>query len=264
MTPNAPPDDALVPVFGPDGTVKVVGLGGVGGIVARYVSIFLASLDRPIRLVCIDGDEFEPANASRMLFSHHGNKAAVTVDDLIEQTGDSHLSLLAVAEYVTAENIARLLRSGDHVLLAVDNHATRRLVSDHCAGLRDIVLISGGNDGIETSAAGRQLRGTYGNCQIHIRRAGEDLSPSLTRYHREIREPRDRLPTDKSCTELIASVPQILFANLAVASAMLNAFWLYLCGALHYSEVAFDIFEGRMQPVPLPAPRLPRAPAPVA
>lgn len=261
MSQAPPHDEVLVPDFPADGTVKVIGLGGVGGIVARYLSIFLGSLQRPARMVCIDGDEFEPSNATRMLFSRHGNKAVVTVEDLIDRFVDSNLSLVPVEEYVTQKNIDRLVREKDHVFLAVDNHATRRLISHHCARLRDIVLISGGNDGVEKDASGRELRGTYGNCQIYIRRDGEDLSPSLTRYHHEIENPEDILPTDQSCTELVLSVPQILFANLAVASAMLNAFWLYLCGALHYSEIAFDIFEGRMQPVPLPAPKLSRTPS---
>ena len=52
----------------------------------------------------------------------------------------------------------------------------------------------------------------------------------------------------------VASVPQILFANLMTASALLNALWLHLCGALHYSELVFDIAEGLMQPLALPGP----------
>ena len=73
--------------------------------------------------------------------------------------------------------------------------------------------------------------------------------PSLTRCHPEIQTPSDSLPTEQSCTELLASTPQILFANLAVASALLNTLWLHLCGALHYSEICFDIADGLMQPV---------------
>ena len=252
-------DQVLAPAMPPDSTVKVIGLGGVGSIVARYGSMFLASLGQPLRLVCIDGDSFEAGNATRMFFSRQGNKAAVTVDDLLDRFVDSELALLAIEEYVTPDNIARLIREGDTVLLAVDNHATRKLISDHCAGLRDVLLISGGNDGIEEDPDGKKLRGTYGNCQIYYRRAGEDASGSLTRYHQEIAHPSDALPTDKSCTELLASVPQVLFANLAAASAILNAFWLFACGALHYGELAFDIFEGRMQPLALPAPQ-PRTP----
>jgi hypothetical protein len=46
-----------------------------------------------------------------------------------------------------------------------------------------------------------------------------------------------------------------VFANLAVASAMLNTLWLYLCGASHYSELVFDIAQGLMPPVRLAAPK---------
>ena len=52
------------PVFAGDEittTIKIVGLGGVGSIVARYLAVFLASLEQPLRLVLIDGDTFEPS-----------------------------------------------------------------------------------------------------------------------------------------------------------------------------------------------------------
>ena len=62
-------DQQLSPVLACDGlTVRLIGLGGIGGIVARYTSIFLASLRCESNLLLIDGDEFEPKNASRMLF----------------------------------------------------------------------------------------------------------------------------------------------------------------------------------------------------
>lgn len=248
-------DQPLVPAL-PDGTaIKIIGLGGVGGIVARYGAMFLASLPAAVRLVLIDGDEFEASNASRMFFSGHGNKAAVTRADLLDRFVDSQMALVAVPEFVTAENIARLIHNGDIVILAVDNHATRKMINDYCARLADVCLISGGNDGVGPDNSGRFVRGTYGNCQVYLRRNGENLSPSLTRYHAEIENPTDHLPTDKSCTELVATVPQVLFTNLMTASAILNALWLYLCGVLHYSEITFDIADGLMRPMGLPAPK---------
>jgi hypothetical protein len=254
---KVPPDRALEPRLEGVTSVKVIGLGGVGGIVARYGAMFLASFGRAVRLVLIDGDRFELSNATRMYFSGHGNKAEVTRADLLPRFADSPLSVIAVPEYVTPENAGRLVRDGDLVILAVDNHATRKLVSGHCAArLRDVCLISGGNDGVGQDGSGRLLRGTYGNVQFYLKRGGQERSPSLTRYHVEIDRPGDKLPTDVSCTELVASVPQLLFTNLATASALLNTLWLYLCGALHYSELAVDIAEGRMAPLALPAPQL--------
>jgi hypothetical protein len=235
--------------------VKLIGLGGVGGPTARYGALYLASLDADARLVLVDGDVFEPSNATRMFFGGDGNKAEVVRQDLLGLLGDERLAIEAIDEYVTPDNIDNLIREGDIVLLAVDNHATRKMISDHCASHRDdICLISGGNDGVGQDSRGRELRGTAGNCQIYIRRGGADLTPSLTEFHDEIAKPGDDRPDEASCTDLVESVPQIVFANLMVAATMLNALWLYLCGALHYPEVAFDIAEGLMRPIRLPLP----------
>lgn len=238
----------FVPRLPDQARFKVVGLGGTGGILARYLALFLASAAEDVRLVLIDGDIFEPANAPRMFFGGLGNKARVTADALHPYFADSRLAVVAVEEYVTPENVRRLIRAGDHVLLTVDNHATRRLVSSHCARLADVCLVSGGNDPAGTDSTGVHRRGTYGNVQIFWRRRGRSLSPDLARHHPEIARPADRLPQEESCTAAAAGRPQLLFANLAVASAMLNALWLHLCGALHYSELALDIADGLMRP----------------
>src|SRR5262249_19117042 len=162
----------------------------------------------------------------------YGNKAAVVREELLPRFAESCLSLLAVEQYLEPSNIGQLIQQDDLVLLTVDNHATRRLVSEYCAQLCDVCLISGGNDGVGKDSSGVVRRGTYGNVQVFLRKDGQDITPSLTRFHREIASPADSLPTDKSCTELVISVPQILFTNLAVASAILNTFWLYLAGSL--------------------------------
>jgi molybdopterin/thiamine biosynthesis adenylyltransferase len=244
MKPAPATQTPLTPVLPDNASIKIIGLGGVGRHVAPDVCVFLAAQNRACRVVLIDGDKFEPSNASRMLFRTCGNKAAVARDELMDYLGDSQVALIAVEEFVTPDNVARLVRDGDIVFVTVDNHATRKLINDHCGTLANVCVISGGNDGVADG-----LRGTYGNVQVHLRRDGMAQTPSLTQYHPEIENPGDHLPTDKSCTELIASVPQILFANVTVAAAMLNTFWLHLCGGLHYSELAFDIAEGRMQPV---------------
>ena len=229
--------------------IKIIGGGGVGGIVARYLSLFLVSVERELRLVLIDGDSFEATNASRMFFAKCGNKATVLRDELLQHLADSKLSVMAIEEFITPSNIATLLHNGDIIILAVDNHATRKLVNDYVVSeLSDAVLISGGNDGVED---GR--RGTYGTVQIYVRRDGRDLMPSLSQYHPEIEKPEDRLPSEQGCVALFASVPQILFTNLMTASCILNTFWLHICGALKYPELAFDIADALMSPVELSA-----------
>lgn len=235
------------------GAIKLIGLGGVGGIVARFLLMYLAANRRPARVVLIDGDAFETRNAERMSFTQLGNKAAVVRDDLHALVDGSMVTLSTVEAFIEPDNIERLLHDGDLVLLAVDNHATRQLVGDYCRErLDDVCLISGGNDGVGDDSSGVTLRGSYGNVQIYRREHGRDLSPHLGAYHPEIAAPSDQLPTQLSCSEALFSTPQILFANLATASAMLNTFLLHVCESLDYQEVCFDIAEGMMRPLQLP------------
>ncbi len=228
-----------------DSRIKIIGLGGVGCIVLQYLSLFLASLRIPIRLVLVDGDDFEAKNAHRMHFTSLANKAELKATETLESLGTGDVAIVAVPEYVSEDNIGALIRPADHLLVCVDNHQTRRLIAEHCAGLDDVVLISGGNDGVEPP----EMRGTYGNVQIHIRRDGKDLTHPITRFHPEVANATGDLPTDANCVQMAKSSPQILFANLATASHMLNAFFAYCCCELSYQEVTFDIIEAKSQPL---------------
>src|SRR5437764_14645455 len=139
--------------------IKVVGLGGIGCAVLQYLAVFLKGLERPLRLVLIDGDRFEAANGRRMVFQTVGNKAEVKAAETAAWLGDCGVAVAAVPRYLTVENIGQLILPGDHVFLCVDNHPTRKLVSDHCATLRAVSLFSGGNEGVDPP----RERGTYGN-----------------------------------------------------------------------------------------------------
>src|SRR5262245_22702167 len=235
--------------------IKVVGLGGIGCAVLHYLAVFLKGLGRPLRLVLIDGDRFEPANSRRMVFQSVGNKAEVKAAETAGWLSGGKVAVAAVPHYLTVENVGQLILPCDHVFLCVDNHPTRKLVSDHCATLKEVALFSGGNEGIDPP----RERGTYGNVQVYLRRGGRDRTAPLTRFHPEIASPKGKLPTEASCAELALSTPQILFTNLAVASALLNAFFAHACGRLHYQEVKLDVLEARMLPqLPLPAAEAPR------
>ncbi|MGE0607269.1 MAG: ThiF family adenylyltransferase [Pirellulales bacterium] len=228
-----------------DTRIVLIGLGGIGGAVLQYLALFLHHLQLPLRLVLVDGDKYQPRDSARQTFGTLGNKAEVKARETLDLLPESQLTIVPLPEYVGLENIGRVIKAGDHVLLCVDNHPTRKMVADHCHTLADVVLLSGGNDGIEPP----DQRGTYGNVQIAIRQAGRDATAPLTRFHPELAQPQGSLPGDLSCGELVQSVPQILFTNLAVASAMLSAYFAYLCGRLHYQEVQLDILEARMLPL---------------
>jgi len=218
----------------PQLNAKVIGLGGIGGALVPFLARLLDAHEPPARLTLIDGDEFEARNRARQAVPAYGNKATILAGELA-RTFD-RLSVRAVPEYIREENVAALIEEGDYVLLAVDNHPSRRVVSDHCGRLRDVVVISGGNDLHD------------GNVQVFIRRGGEEIRPPLTRYHPEIARAAGPLPAE-GCDVQASSVPQLLVTNLAVASAMLNAFYACLQGMPAYEEAYLDILAGRMNPV---------------
>jgi ThiF family len=268
MKPDLP--DILQPTVPEAGIcVRVIGCGGVGGNVVRnLVTLFRSMPAARIKLVLIDGDKWENSNGARSLLRPREvgiNKARSLVNDLGPYLQGTGVTMTAVEDYVKPDNIARLVRSGDYCFVCVDSHRARKMISDYAygplagpdagnagGGLADIVLINGGNDGVEKTEAGRQLRGTAGSVGISIIRAGREISPPITRFHPEVAQPRDKLPTEKSCNELQESIPQLAFANMAVALNMAVAFWLLLSGdALHFSELAIEIAECWTQPLDL-------------
>ena len=235
--------------------IKLIGLGGIGCIVLQFLAMFLRSLKCAVRLVIIDGDYFEPQNTERMVFNSGGNKAEVKAEETLKMLGSCDLSIVPIDEHVNHKNVERLIQDGDYVILCVDNHVTRRLVSEHCQKLSDVVLISGGNDGIDPP----EEQGTYGNVQMAVRQNGKDATVPITRYHPEIANAVGEIPGDGGCGQIVESVPQILFTNLGVASAILNALFAYTCGCLKYQEVQLDILEARSMPqFPLQSPTFPK------
>ena len=219
--------------------IKAIGIGGIGCALLPFLCRYLQYSGEKARVTLIDGDRFERGNAARQAFSGLGNKAEVKAGELAREY--EAVAFRSRPEYVTEDNVARLIGEGEVVFLMVDNHASRLLVSRHVSSLADLSLISGGNDYED------------GNVQVYIRQGGLDLTPSLARYHPEIAAPQDRNPAAMSCEELMAAgAPQLLFANLMVASLMLNAFYALRQGRLNYSEVYLDILQNASRAVSRP------------
>ena len=130
-----------------------------------------------------------------------------------------------------------MIRDGDVVLLAVDNHWTRFVVDRHLAGLQEVTLISGGNDE------------TDGNVQLVRRRNGEFVDGSLAEIHVEIgRATPEEFAARNGCERQVEERPQLVVTNLMVASAMLNCLWAVLVrGSVSYSEVYLDVIANAMR-----------------
>lgn len=241
------------------GRVVFIGLGGIGMYVSKTAATFLAGLqrampDKEIDLLLVDGDEFSQSNTYRMDVPEMGNKAEVLGREMLRcHDALGGFSVRWRPEYVTLENIVNVIMDGDLVFLAVDNHKTRKLVSDHCCGLESAVLISGGNDGVDEG-----LRGTYGNVQVFVK-DGKEFTAPLTYFHPEIQNPADKSPHEMDCLEAAASgLAQISLANMTVASWMLNSLMRLMMppkGERMWDEINIDIVEGVAVPNWLSGPK---------
>jgi molybdopterin/thiamine biosynthesis adenylyltransferase len=222
--------------------IKVIGLGGIGTYLVEPLARYLSHQEGTAELTLIDGDAYEEKNRQRQRFSKLENKASVSAEILKEEFPKLHFR--SKPQYVTEDNVISLIREGDLVFLCVDNHATRKLVSDRCAELRDVTLISGGNDY------------TDGNVIYYKRQNGQNITKSPTTLYPKIAKPEDKNPGDEpqenreGCQEMAESSPQLLFANLAVASCMLNVFYAHENQKADFEQVYVDIVSQRSRPVP--------------
>ena len=224
--------------------IVIVGVGGIGEKVLRYLAMFLQySTGHEWELVLVDGDAYEDGNRDRQAFGALGNKATVKVAEFAPLY--DRISFRSVPEFVTADNVSTIIRDGDVVFLCVDDHTPRRIVSEHCGTLRNVTLISGGNEL------------TDGNVQIFMRADGVNLIDPITKLHPEIgRAKRAQVfrPAE-GCGRMAAAEPQLVFANLAAATTMLNAFYaVYKTGEPPFDEAYFDVMTGAVNPVTRRAP----------
>lgn len=188
----------------------------------------------------IDGDKYEEKNRERQKFTEFANKAEATKYWLKEIFPE--LEIETKPYFVDSKNIFLFIKEKDIVFVAVDNHATRKVVSDHVKTLDDIVLISGGNEEND------------GNVQVYEKKGGKERTPSITAFHPEIEKPKDKNPADLSCEELakLPSSRQILAVNFMIAALMLNVFTLVLKKGdeeLLYNEVYYDHLTGNVKAI---------------
>lgn len=221
---------------------KVVGAGGIGGHLIEPLARYLSYTEDDCEITVIDGDKFEDRNKERQRFTSCENKADHTASQLKSQFPKIHFR--SKAEYLTEDNIISSIREGDVVMLCVDNHATRKLVSDRCEELQNVTLISGGNDY------------TDGNVIVYIRENGKDKTKPLTKLYPKIANPEDKNPGTFSeaeragCQQEARTNPQLLFTNLAIASHMLNCYYSAEQGKVNFEQVYVDIATHRSRPAP--------------
>lgn len=111
-------------------TILVAGCGGLGGHI----------IDNLLRLgvgciIAADGDVFERSNLNRQLLSDESNIGtgkAASAQAYAERV-NPQLRFIAVAEFISEENVTRLIQSCDAVIDALDNISSRKLLRAACA-----------------------------------------------------------------------------------------------------------------------------------
>ena len=222
--------------------IKIIGLGGIGTclvpVLIRYLNYEYD--DHEVHVTLIDGDSYEEKNRSRQHFSEYGNKAEVTVTNLVPQF--PQIQFTAKKKYVNEDNVISLIREGDIVFACVDNHVTRKLISDRCEELDNVTLISGGNDH------------TDGNVILYRRVNGEDVGRAPTAIDPNIANPEDEHPSDleerAGCQEEVEEFPQLLFANNQAAASMCNVLLALDRNKADFEQVYFDTITQKSRPVP--------------
>lgn len=233
--------------------IKVIGTGGIGlallPTLCRYLN-YNGEEYPNVEISLIDGDTFEERNRGRQDFIEVGPKATVTANEYREKF--PRLTFWDNPTYVSDDNVIQLIREGDIVLMCVDNHKTRKVVSDRAENLKNCTIISGGNDW------------TDGNVLTYIRRDKKDLTPSLTsKFHPEIANPTDKHPGEivqaAGCQAIAVVEPQLLITNNYIAANMLAVFYniidknqikKVLASPENFAEVYCDLTTLKANPRP--------------
>lgn len=195
--------------------IKVVGTGGIGlcllPSLCRYLN-YAGDKFPDVQMSLIDGDKFEERNRERQAFVEVGPKASMTAEKYRDEF--PRLMFFDHPVYIADHNVIQLIRENDIVFLCVDNHKTRKLISERAEELKNVTVISGGNDL------------TDGNVLVHIRRDNKNVTPPLaSSFHPEIANPQDKHPGEieeaQGCGVVAVSEPQLLFTNNLIAANML-------------------------------------------
>jgi predicted ThiF/HesA family dinucleotide-utilizing enzyme len=196
-------------------SVVIIGLGGIGSWLVAPLTRYLAEQKYENEVYLVDGDHFSASNVHRQdtdTTELNVSKAEAMVSRVIQAV--PALKLRSMKEFVTESNVG-FIKDNSVVITAVDNHPARAVVARHADTLRNIVLLTAGNELYD------------GNVHITVKRDGVYEKEPLLRRHPEIAEIKTGDRAKMGCAELIKQgEPQLIFTNFMAASAVLNAFYL--------------------------------------
>lgn len=202
----------------------LVGCGGTGSILLEPLARLLAhhANAEGSSLWLIDGDAFEEKNAARQMGCQPGAAKAT-----VAQTRARGIlpSSYAIVDFVDGAKLMEYLPTpgpeGPHlvVILAVDNHATRKALIESLRGYAcaSLLVLSPGNDldKGQVKAWARVADRSITPCPLSVDSDGVALEPELL-------NPADKIPMQADCVQAAAeSTPQLITANMMSAACTL-------------------------------------------
>ena len=206
--------------------VFVIGVGGTGSWLFPPLAQFLRlqMREKYIQFFAIDGDNFEKKNMERQMMSPDDigkNKAVAAIDKCFQRGifGEEDTELVfAIDDYVTKESFSELLRDAEFPLIiaSVDNYASRRAIIDAVVETcEDFFFITPGNSDVQEDAPRGQAC-WFGSIE------GQKYGLNPVEYDVDLQNPQDAIPRKGTCMNLVESHPQIISANFAGASRVLD------------------------------------------
>lgn len=213
----------------------LIGVGGGGSILLEPLARLLAHhpSSKGATLTLIDGDTFDDGNAARQMGCQPGSRkvdvACSRVKQVIHTTamfafvkGDDIVDLIPRVDAFRAETDNTHAWVSPIVILAVDNHATRKSVLEALRTVQTdaLLVLSPGNSDVVS-----------GQVKAWSRLGWKDLTPyplsvdgDGVGLEPEILNPTDEIPTGADCITEAASTPkgsQLIVANMLCAALTL-------------------------------------------
>lgn len=219
----------------------IIGAGGTASHLIHALVQYAKSLGEH-KIHIWDADRVEEKNLERQLF-YEWEVGMHKADAFRNRWTES---IAAHLEYVGEDNIERVIKDGDTVLICADNMAVRRLVNARAKELDNVCVINGGNE-----------RHT-GSVQLYPRTDGVPGAPALDFASPEFEPANDEIDmSELSCAE-IANLPggeQTMVANQTVAAMMMAALWRFDNDAhvptdanpRTWTKMTFDHLDGLVQ-----------------
>lgn len=223
----------------------IVGCGGIAWYLADLVARHLSQDEGHPRLFLVDGDVIKDSNLTRQFFkSMVGMDKANALGSMLKDRFGHCVDIIPINDFINEKTIKRhkkeWLQTEVTILMCVDNDPTRVFVEEHASRLKDVTVISGGND-IEE-----------GQAQMWVRRKGKDILPKFTEIAPEIMADKAAMPDLDHCLENSISEPQTALVNQAVATAMMMLYRHQLSeDPIFMNEIRVNITNGTMTPLML-------------